>query len=176
MRRVRSVLAIPSALILVLALAAPAAAGGKPERFAAPADPLPLPGGNDGVCAFPVLIDNVVDRSHGLAFPPDRNGTARLTFNGYVLGRVTNLDTGKSALFPSSATVSIYDHADGSVSVTFAGPIFAYYFEADESVSNLPRGLWHVRGHGGERYGADGTLLEARAVGQVTDVCALLAP
>jgi hypothetical protein len=172
MRRAR---AIPLALALLIFVAAPVSAGGKPDRFHDPALPLELPGGPDGICDFDVRLENLVDRIVVKVFPPNRAGAVRITLTGAVLARVTNLESGAWRDFRNNASVTIWEYPDGSASATFSGPVFAFYFAADEAVSSLDQGLWYVRGHGGEIYGSDGSLLSATAVGSIQDVCAMLA-
>ena len=70
--------------------------------------------------------------------------------------------------------MTIWLFADGSASASFAGGIFAFYTAEEAAVSSLDQGVWYVRGHGTERYGVDGSLLDAQAVGNIVDLCAAL--
>jgi hypothetical protein len=171
MRRARAIL---FALALLPVFAAPAAAGGKPDRFLDPAPSFVIPAGD--YCAFDVRLENVVDHLATTIYPPTADGSQRIMINGHVVVRVTNLASGAWFEVGNSAMITIWFFGDGSVKVAFGGPLFAFYTAAEAPVSTLPQGLWYVRGHGSEEYGADGSLISATAVGAVTDVCALLAP
>jgi hypothetical protein len=172
MRRVRPVIL---ALAVLALSAAPAAAGGKPERFHEPALPLLVPGGPEGACPFDVQFENTIDQLKTFVFPVDSNDEQRIVFVGHVVLEATNLETGESVLLPNNGKLTLWFRADGSVDASFAGQIMAFYFAADEPVSSLGQGIWYVRGHGTETYDAEGNLLSASATGGVQDVCALLA-
>lgn len=175
MRPARTVAVALLAASLAAVVAAPVSAGGKPDRSQQPAPPLELPGGPDGYCEFPVLIENIVDRTTTTVFPADRDGTVRTRFTGFVRVRVTNLDTGESLERVLNGAITLREWADGRVTFSFSGPVIAFYTAADETVSDIPRGVWYVRGHGEEAYAADGSLQEAWAVGRRIDLCAALA-
>jgi hypothetical protein len=162
------------AAVLLASLAAPVAAGGKPERFPAPFPPLDLP---EGVyCSFPVNLENLVDQTIGRAYPPNKGGVERLEFTGHVVTRITNTDTGAFVDLNSPAHVTLWLFPDGSFQVTFSGPIFAFYTAEEAAVSTLDQGLWYVRGTGSELYDPEGNLVEAVHHGNFVDLCALLTP
>jgi hypothetical protein len=171
MRRVLAPLAL--AVLLILVVAMPAAAGGKPEKFREPTPDLLLPGGT--YCAFDVEIHNFVDQGQTFIYPPTSSGDQRIKFNGHVISSVTRVGTPRSADFSSNAQITIWFRSDGSVDASFGGQLFAFYTADEAAASSLGQGLWYVRGHGFEHYGPDGTLLSAGANGRVVDVCALLA-
>lgn len=172
MRRARSV----SLALALLALgAAPAAAGGKPDRFQEPAPPLVVPGGPDGACEFDVEFSNTVDQSMTFIFPADTNGDQRLMVVGHVVLQATNLETGESVLFPNNGQLRIWFNADGSVEAAGNGQIMLWYLATDAPVSSVGQGIWYLRGHATEMYDAGGNLLSASATGSLQDVCALLA-
>lgn len=104
------------ALGALAALTAPAAAA-KPDRYASPIDGFVI----EGLCAFDVQLDVLVDRAHVTDFYDQDGNLVRTLYNGSIRIRVTNLETNASADLNVGGPGSDVYNADGTVTTTFLG-------------------------------------------------------
>jgi hypothetical protein len=95
-------------------------AAGKPTRSPVPFNPIEFPAGE--FCSFPVLLDFPVNQYMATTFPPQPNGDVVEIQTGKVVGRFTNLSTGKTITYNISGPTRFTFHADGSVTLELPGP------------------------------------------------------
>ena len=135
----RRLFATFGALTLVAMSAAPALAGGKPEK--APEEsppPVIYPAGE--LCDFDLLFEDILNTSHSLTFPVADDGTQRQLFGGHIVLRLTNLDTGVSMMYNASGP-GTFTYGDTLV-VEGEGLWLLYFFEGN---ADGP-GVWYTRG------------------------------
>ena len=168
MRRAFAVLAV---LGLVLSLAAPVAAKGRPEIIRL--EPTVLDEAFlAGTCDFPVELVDQSTNAKAMIFPPEDDGSQLTRATGGYVSTLTNLDTGESTTFHYYGKVDLDLQPDGSQRVTASGTVFMYVFEGDE-LSAFEPGLYLVTGSVRSHVGPDGFALSPERVkGRVVDLCA----
>jgi hypothetical protein len=167
MRRVTASLVGACLLIAVLA---PGAVNAAPPAHESVSDAPPLSFGAGEICADPVTLSTVALTSRVTAFAPAKDGSSRFLDRGFAHSRLTNDATGATFDWTGGYGTSITTAADGSVHVAATGTHFAWYLEGDDS--DLPPGMWAIRGLATEDYAADGTFLFATFRGHAVDACA----
>ena len=119
-----------------LLIAADAAWADKPERF-----PLgPTDGTLEGVCAFPVGIEDVQNTQVVKVY-----SDGRVTIGGAYKLRLTNLDTGKSRVVNAPGTITLIPNPDGTLTTIGTGRLL-FYFLPGELGPGDPGGLFYLSG------------------------------
>lgn len=161
-------LSLVAASVLVALATSPVVAA-PPEHTPGHLDPLVL----EGVCDFPVRLENVREKFKDTLFGPAPDDSVRFLSRGFFDGTATNVTTGAYLTSKGGGRVTIRFEGDGTVRVDVTGAaLFAWYFPGDDV--NVEPGLYHVQGHGTEWYAADGSLVRAIVRGHVVDVCEAL--
>ena len=169
----RRAVAVFAALGLILLLAAPAAARGKPEIIRLE------PGVLDedflaGTCDFRAELVDSSTNSKLLLFPPEEDGSQLLRSTGGYASTLTNLDTGASIELKYYSKIDFDIQADGTQIVTSGGVVFAYIFEGDD-LSAFDPGLYLITGSYRAHLDANGFALGPEQVkGKVVDLCAAI--
>jgi hypothetical protein len=161
----RGLFAAIGALTLVAMSAAPALAGGKPEKTLEESPPpVVYPAGE--LCDFDLLFEDIHNTSHALTFPVADDGTQRQLVGGHIVLRLTNLDTGLSRIYNASGP-GTFRYGDTLV-VEGEGPWILYFFEGD---ADGP-GVWYTRGKIRVEVDLDtGQITSASRPSNTIDVC-----
>ena len=166
----RRAFAFVAALGLVLVVAAPAAAGGRPEIIRL--EPTILD--EDffaGTCDFRMELVDQSTNSKLLVFPPESDGSQLTRSTGGYVSTVTNLDTGASITVGYYAKIDFDAQADGSQVIQTSGAVLVYVWEGDD-LSVFDPGLYLVTGSIHSIVGPDGFALEPERVkGKIVDLC-----
>ncbi len=167
----RSLVALATALSLLLATAG-ASLAAKPEHVQnVPLEPTVLPAGT--ACDFEVSLVNVDLKSKTSTWEYD-DGTVRILDRGWATGYAEG--PGGTVDHSGGYTIEIVIHPDGSLVFTGTGTLFAWYFPGDAIVGLDAPGAYAIRGRLMESYGPDGSLVGARfSGGHVTEICEALA-
>lgn len=156
------------AALLLCAAPASAAPPFTPFSFPLPSSS-PADAGEDGFCAFPVLVEGVAEFR---SVPPGDPGSTRFVGPGFAT--VTNTQTGESVSFnisgpsnprTSPAGVVTYKGTGGQLAFTTVGNSFPGVSPLTYSTGLLTFTI-----------AADGTTTAYSAKGRTVDVCAALAP
>jgi len=134
MKRLWTTLALSACASAVLLFGLPssvATAGGKPVRAPMPdaAVTFDLPAGQ--ACTFEVTGVPVVNREFTTTFPAGPNGDVKVTVDGLLIERLTNVSTGKAIVLNVSGPAILVYHADGSISGTAYGPSLLHLSPTD---------------------------------------------
>ena len=118
------------------------------------------------VCPFAVRVAPVSGSNleHTLA-----NGD--LLFTGHLIQTATNLETGKSVIFPASGPLRLIFNADGTLTFVSFGPILWTFFSQDVGGP----GLFLFKGRVVIEGNAEGFATSISHVPNKTDICQLLA-
>jgi hypothetical protein len=92
-----------------------ASARGEPTRVPLPDSFSTLELGAGKACGFELTGEPVVNHEFATTFPADANGDVRQLFNGRLIERLTNVDTGTSIVVDISERGRFVLHADGSI-------------------------------------------------------------
>ena len=164
-------------LLLVAALAAPAAAAGPLHGRDGPVL------GRGGIsfdmkfdanqlCSFPVHWVEDGSRMYSLTFPVQRNGDKLVIYAGPQWSTVTNGDTGASEVAGGNLVMDWISHKDGTADVWVVGTVVAGYLPTDAP----GMGLWVLNGRVHDTVGADGWSTIAHSFkGRAVDLCKALA-
>ena len=169
----RRAFAIVAAIGLVLAIAAPAAAKGKPEIIRLD------PSGLDadflaGTCDFRAELVDQSSNSKLMFFPLDADGSALVRSTGGYVSTLTNLDSGASITFQYYSKIDFDVQPDGSQIIHSGGSVFLFVFEGDD-LSSFGPGLYLVTGMTRSHVDANGFAVEPETVrGKIRDLCAEL--
>lgn len=166
----RSIGVLLMAVSLALALAAPASAL-KPFRF----QPGPNPDIRlEGVCDFPVLGQDVVNKLVITDFFDQDGNLVRETGHGRIVERVTNLETGKSIVKNISGPGTFTFDESGATLVATGNWLFG--FRPGEIAGTTEGLLWFTSGRFVWRLNfADETWTLLSHTGTIQDICPLLA-
>ena len=159
--RLRALLA---ASALVLAVSAPASAGGKPtiDPVPFPPDGILLPGGV--FCAFDLFAEATRNTERAKTFPADANGDVVQIVTGQLWVRFTNMSSGATAEINISGPIRYLIHPDGEIEATLLG----------RSVAVEPGGFFIYTGRIDQLIHPDGSTEILSRRGGSIDVCALL--
>ena len=170
----RRLVSLAVALCLLAVLAAPAAAGGKPQKTnigptILTADDLA------GTCDFPVQVVDTFASSSEFVYPTRANGDQLVKYTGGFRSVVTNLDTGSSIDVTYFGRLTYLFKTDGTVDVSLGGKAL-FWTTADDTLSSIGQGLWMIIGHMTTTLDAETFLvLEPEQLkGRVVDLCAAL--
>jgi hypothetical protein len=171
----RRALALLVSVCLTLLIAAPVAAGGKPEKNRL--EPTYLgPEVFGDACGFPVDLLDLSGHANELIFPVDANGDQRYVNNGGFTSTLTNLDSGKQITITFHGYVELVFRADGTVDVSTSGGVLHWFTSADV-LSPFGQGIFLT--HGRVTYVVDAdtflVVMPGTVKGRVTDICAALA-
>lgn len=175
MRYLKTVGAVLAAVALVAA--APAPASGASGDIApgawepAPQAAFELPAG--ARCDFAVRSEPIVDEVRKLTVSTYPDGSPeRELYQGALIGRLTNLETGASTITDASGSARIEYGTDGSMTWYVTGPVLVG-FRAD--AGSLPKGLYIIDGEYVLRFSPTGYKTLTMRHGTVHDLCADLA-
>jgi hypothetical protein len=169
----RTALVTTTAAALLGLSAVPAAAGsnayGASGWEPSPSAPADVPA---GVCAFPVHLDFPVDVVKGRVLSTYPDGSVqREAFNGPLLTKVTNVDSGVSTVVNASGSAIVDFQPDGSQLWNVAGPVL-FGFRSGFANNHAP-GLFVLAGNYTVLIAATGRTVR-QAKGTEKDVCAML--
>jgi len=164
-QRVLSVLGV---LLLALAVAAPATASQRPERFPSESGPADFPAGS--TCSFAVRWQPLEDHSTIAVFPVQPNGDQVTRITGRYVNRVINLDTGAFEDYVANARLDIVSHADGTFDIHAKGPVLAAYGSADLTGP----GMFYFVGNLHDELDENFTVLAHSFSGTAEDICETL--
>ena len=120
----------------------------------------------EGVCEFPVLIEELDAKSKSIIF------SDRILTTGKIKARLTNLDTGESVDVNISGPGTFrFDEENGTLTIVGGGPWLHFLTESDAGGP----GLFFTRGRFTLVIGPDGSVLAFDPGRNVTDMCAVLA-
>ena len=169
----RRAFAFFAALGLVLTLAAPAAAKGKPEIIRL--EPTVLDEAFlAGTCDFRAELVDTSTNGKVMLFPMAEDGSQLIRSTGGYVSTLTNLDTGASMEIHYYSKIDFDVQADGTQRIHSSGSVFVYVYEGDV-LSVFDPGLYLVTGSMRSVAGPDGFALAPEQVrGKVLDLCAAL--
>lgn len=175
MRFLKTVGAALAAAALVAALPAPASAASgdiAPGAWEpAPQEEFELPAG--ARCDFAVRSESIVDEVRKLTVSTYPDGSPeRELYQGPLIGRLTNLDTGASTITDASGSARIEYGTDGSMTWYVTGPVL---FGFRENGGTLPKGLYIIDGEYVVQFSPTGIKTLTMRHGTVHDLCADLA-
>ena len=160
----RRFLLIAALVVASSVVAATPAAAQKPVKEPSPAHPDEV---LTDICAFPILVQEVVNKIKTITFPD-----GRMIFNGAAKVRVTNLDTQKSILVNASGAGVLRPRDDGGFTIKGTGHWF-WIFRAGELEPGAPAQLLHTVGR--VIFTFTGTGEMSLVGGRRTDLCQRLA-
>jgi len=137
MRRLVATLLAAALLIL---MAVPAAAAGKPTKTNNEPLPPELYAAGD-VCDFDLMIEYIIDTGHVIEFPADDGGTIRQNLAGHLVSTVTNLENDRSVTYNISGPGKFFITGD-TLLITGGGPWLLYAFPGDDGGP----GMWYAKG------------------------------
>jgi hypothetical protein len=164
------------AALLALAVTAPVAAGGKPEK----SNNDPIVQGPDvfaGTCEFPVQLEDHFASSRNLLFPVAGDGSQLLFITGGYMSTFTNLAEPQNTLDLSFfGRLELVFQPDGTIDVRGSGQAIFWFNDADDAAMyGLETGIYLVKGR--VEVSVDENFIAhepAKIRGTVTDICALL--
>jgi hypothetical protein len=165
------------AALLTVAVTAPAAAGGRPEK----SDNDPIVQGADvfaGTCDFPVQLEDHFASSRNFLFPVEDDGTQRLSIAGGYMSTFTNLDEPDKTLdLTFFGHLELTFNPDGTTSLQGGGGVILWTADpVDAAMYGLEPGIYFIRGRIEALVDEDFLAIEpAKVRGTVIDICALLA-
>lgn len=165
------------AALLALAVTAPVAAGGKPEK----SNNDPIVQGPDvfaGTCDFPVRLEDEFASSRNLLFPVAEDGSQRLIITGGFMSTFTNVEEPTNTLDLSFfGHLTLVFQPDGTTDVLGSGQAIFWFSDADDAAQyGLEPGIYLIKGR--VEAVVDENFIAhdpAKVRGTVTDICALLA-
>lgn len=173
----RRIVPLVLAALLALAVTAPVAAGGKPEK----SNNDPIVQGPEvfaGTCDFPVQLVDSFASSRNLVFPIADDGSMRVIITGGYMSTFTNLAKPENTL-----DLSFFGHLelvfqpDGTIDVLDSGQAIWWFNDADDAAMyGLEPGIYLIKGR--VEVELDENFIAhapAKVRGTVTDICALLA-
>jgi hypothetical protein len=170
-RSIRRGIAMGSATLIALAMAAtPAFAGGKPIREPVPA-PEPTVFAAGDLCSFEVEIAYPINREQGLTFLDEDGEFAGQIITGRLTATVTNTQTGASISRNVSGPGFVSPLPDGGIQFVLGGTGLLYTFDTDATGA----GVWFVSGQTVLTISSEGNVVGAQRHGRTEDVCAMLA-
>lgn len=116
-----------SAIALFVFPAALSAADGKPTKVAVTDEQQTFSFRPGRVCSFPLAGTPVENNQFIKTYPADANGDVRVTVEGALKARVTNVATGKSLVFNVSGPSTQIFHPDGTSDLTLDGSVMVLY-------------------------------------------------
>ncbi len=159
-----------SAVALFVFPATISAADGKPTREALPDSAVTATFRAGRVCAFRLHAEPVVNNQYSLTFPAEANGDVRQIVSGHLLGRFTNVDTGKSIVLNTSAKATLVFHTDGFTSIETSGAQVVFRVGVGGQVPSATVNY----GHGEYTQFPNGFLDIVSQTGTQFDICAAL--
>jgi hypothetical protein len=164
--RIHRAASVGLAIIALLAVA-PAAMAQQPEREPLPpSDPFVI----EDICAFPVLLEELVNRATLTRFP---DGREKIT--GTLKIRLTNVDQpAKSRVFNISGPAHFLPTPDGGVVLKGTGR-WLWFFAPGELGEGTPGMMILLSGHARLTISPEGDLSFTVVGGRAQNVCSLLA-
>lgn len=161
-----------SAIALLVYPAALSAADGKPTKVAVTDDQQSFSFRAGRVCSFALAGTPVTNNQFIKTYPADANGDFRVTVEGALKARVTNVDTGKSLVFNVSGPTAQIFHADGTSDLTLDGSVMVLF---NARFNPLGPHTYIYTGHTELSVSDDGILTPVSTTDkQPFDVCAAL--
>lgn len=157
------------ASLLGAVVAAPSSLAAGPEHTKLESFVLTFAAGQ--ACAFPTSWDVTAHNNNQLVFPARANGDVITRQTGTNIVTVTNLDSGASVDLRGGFGLDFIAHADGTFTIVGRGAIIGALFPTDFGGP----GMWWFRGHIQDTADTGFNTLTHEVVGNVTDLCTLLA-
>ena len=155
---------------LMLALAAPASAGG-PTRVAAP---IPSPGTLEGFCPFAVHYDLTVNNEYQLVFTDAAGETTHIRTTGGLQATLSNPESGRSIHVNISGPGNLVLHEDGSTTLHSSGS-WLFFWAPDQLGPGTEGTMALTHGKIVVHTDADGFHQQIlKRTGTSRDVCAIL--
>ncbi|MFE9693497.1 hypothetical protein [Micromonospora sp. NPDC005806] len=133
----------------------------------APQSPFELPAG--ARCDFAVKVEPIVDEVRKLTLSTYPDGSPkRELYEGDLIDRVTNLETGATSTADASGTAMIDYGTDGSMTWYVTGPVLIGF---KENGGSLPKGLWIIDGQFVIQFSATGQKTLTMLHGTTHNVC-----
>lgn len=162
--------------LVTLVIAAPVAAGGRPEKI--DNEPVVLgPEAFAGTCTFPVALADSFASSRTFVFPTASDGGTRVLTTGGYKSTLTNLDTGKTLDVSFFGALRMAIQPDGSAQLAVSGRQMWWFTDADEAAMwGLEPGIYFITGKVTAVVDENFvTIAPATVRGTVRDLCAELA-
>jgi hypothetical protein len=163
------VFAVGAALCLLVLVAGPAAAGGKPQHFLITDYSFSYPAGL--TCSFAVSVAVETSGLRQTFFPVQANGDQVMQINGHSKVTLTNATSGKSVAVGTGGRANFTQYADGSYAIDITGSVVGGYFPTDVGGP----GLFYFVGHLQDTADSSFNILTHQTTGTVQDLCAALA-
>jgi hypothetical protein len=171
MRLMKSVGVALAAAALVATVPAPASAA-RGDIAPGAWEPAPQPGFEQPAgarCAFAVRVEPIVDEVRKLTLSTYPNGSPkRELYQGALIDRVTNLETGATATVDASGHAMIDHGADGSMTWYVTGPVLIGF---RENAGSLPKGVWLIDGQFDIEFATTGQRTLTMRHGTTHNVC-----